>query len=45
MTYADAPASLVEDIAKRAATTLGLSWLAPIANGGATVLDYTVSYD
>ena len=45
VTYADAPASLVEDTAKRAATTLALSWLTPIANGGATVLDYTVSYD
>lgn len=42
-TKADAPHSLAE--VSRTATTLGLSWSEGSANGGATVTDYTVSYD
>lgn len=45
-TFADAPHSLVEVLIDRSATTLGFSWSEDgNEDGGATVLDYTVSYD
>jgi hypothetical protein len=45
LTNPDPPTSLTENLAGRSATTLGLTWATSATNGGATVLDYTVSYD
>lgn len=45
LTNPDPPTSLIENLADRGATTLGLTWATSATNGGATVLDYTVSYD
>jgi hypothetical protein len=44
LTYPDAPINLAEVYSERTATSLGLSWVDGASNGGATVLDYTVSY-
>jgi hypothetical protein len=44
-TYPDAPLTLIEDYTQRTPTKLGLNWLEGTANGGASVIDYTVSYD
>jgi len=45
LTYPDAPLSLQEYIPGRQATVIGLQWSSGVANGGASVLDYKVSYD
>jgi hypothetical protein len=44
MTYPDKPLLLQEVYAERTSTTLGLQWTEGAANGGSTVLDYTVNY-
>jgi hypothetical protein len=41
----DAPLNLEEVYSERDATSLGMKWLEGLANGGAPVLDYQVSYD
>lgn len=43
ITYPDAPISLAEDVSKRTASTLGITWVQAVFNGGATVIDYQVS--
>jgi hypothetical protein len=45
MTYADTPTNLIENYSQRAPTSLGLVWTAPATDGGASIFDYTVSYD
>ena len=45
LTIPDAPTNLIEVYSERTATSLGLSWLEGPANGGASVIDYQVSYD
>lgn len=45
LTNPDAPFSLIEVYSERDATSLGLTWLEGLANGGSDVLDYSVSYD
>lgn len=44
LTNPDAPLSLSEVVASRAATSITISWTAGIKNGGAPVLDYTIYY-
>ena len=44
LTVPDAPLSLAEVLSSKTATTIGLSWIAGTENGGAAVIDYTVSY-
>lgn len=44
LTYPDAPTNVAEVYAERAATSLGLSWSQGSSNGGAAILDYSVSY-
>jgi hypothetical protein len=39
----DAPTNLVEDTSQRTASSLGISWTAPVENGGTAILDYRVS--
>ena len=43
MTYPDAPINLVEDLAQRSATTLGLTWEDGAANGGGEIFAYTIN--
>lgn len=45
LTNPDAPLNLIEVYSERDATSLGLTWLEGLANGGSDVLDYSVSYD
>jgi hypothetical protein len=45
LTNPDAPVTLVETVASRAATAITFSWTKGAANGGATVLDYRISSD
>ena len=45
LTMPDAPTDLAEVYSERDATSLGLSWNEGSANGGASVIDYQVSYD
>ena len=45
LTNPDAPVNVIEVYSERTATTLGLMWSNGAANGGAAVLDYTVSSD
>jgi hypothetical protein len=42
-TTPDAPINVLEDITKRTATTLGLTWTQAAFNGGAVIIDYRVS--
>jgi hypothetical protein len=44
-TYPDAPLTLAEDYSQRSSTQLSFTWLEGAANGGASVIDYTFSYD
>lgn len=44
LTYPDAPVNVVEVYSERTATSLGLSWDDGASNGGATILDYTISF-
>lgn len=44
LTVPDAPLSVAELYSSRTATSLGVSWTAGVANGGAPVIDYTVTY-
>jgi hypothetical protein len=43
MTYPDAPISLVENLAARTVSTLGVQWQIGPNNNGATVSEYVVS--
>lgn len=43
ITLPDNPKDLVEDLAQRTPTTLGLSWNAGDSNGGSTINDYRIS--
>jgi len=45
LTVPNPPVSLSEVYSERTATSIGISWSDGALNGGATVLDYTVSYD
>ena len=45
LTNPDAPVNVIEVYSERTATTLGLTWSNGAANGGAAVLDFTVSSD
>jgi titin len=45
LTSPDPPVSLIEVSAQRAATSLGLTWSAGATDGGAAVLDYTITFD
>jgi hypothetical protein len=45
LTVSDAPVSLLEVYSERTATSIGISWSDGASNGGASILDYTVSYD
>ena len=44
MTNPDAPLSLVEVMSAKTSTSIGISWTQGLANGGASVIDYTISY-
>ena len=41
----DSPLGLQNNAAITAANVIGLTWSAGIYNGGASVIDYTISYD
>jgi hypothetical protein len=41
----DAPFNLLNSAVITAANVIGLTWTPGIYNGGASVLDYTISYD
>jgi hypothetical protein len=43
MTYPDAPISLVENLAARTVSTIGVQWQIGPNNNGATVTEYVVS--
>lgn len=45
MTSPAAPVNLAENVVARTATSVGLSYSSGAANGGAAVIDFTVSYD
>ena len=45
ITYADAPISLIENIAARSATSITFNWTAGATNGGSTVSGYRVNSD
>jgi Fibronectin type III domain len=44
ITYPTKPLSLLETVADRTATAVGLTWLEGTDNGGSTVFDYEVSH-
>lgn len=44
LTNPDAPLNLAEIVASRAATSITISWFAGVNSGGASVLDYRISY-
>ena len=41
----DAPTSFIENYLSRSATTIAFTWVEGLSDGGASVLDYTISYD
>jgi hypothetical protein len=41
----DAPLSLAENLLGKSSTSIALTWADGAANGGAAVLDYTITYD
>ena len=45
LTNPDAPLNLKETVASRSASSITFSWELGVANGGAPVLDYVISFD
>jgi hypothetical protein len=45
LTRPAAPTNLIELVSARTSTSVGLTWTTSATNGGAPVIDYTVSYD
>jgi len=45
LTRPASPTNLIELVSARTATSVGLQWTIGATNGGADVIDYTVSYD
>ncbi len=45
ITNPDAPVHLAENLSQKSESTIGLTWSNGASNGGAAVLDYSVSYD
>lgn len=45
LTNPDTPVSFAEDYASKTESQIGLTWLDGAQNGGASILDYRVSYD
>ena len=45
VTYPDAPASVANDALTTDATKVRITWVAPVFNGGTTIIDYRVSWD
>lgn len=39
------PQNFAEDRSKTTAYTIGMTWTAPLDNGGAPILDYAIQYD
>ena len=45
ITAPDAPENLVNNAAATSSSQIGLSWAAPLSDGGSEITSYTVSYD
>lgn len=45
MTNPDAPINVAEDISLKSATSIALEWDEGLTNGGATVIDYEITFD
>ena len=45
LTNPDAPLNLALDLTKMTPTAIGLTWALGVANGGAAVTEYRLSYD
>ena len=45
LTVPDSPTTIVENFALKSGTTISISWINGAHNGGAPVLDYTISYN
>lgn len=45
LTIPYAPTNFIENYLSRSATTIGFTWIKGLSEGGASVLDYTISYD
>jgi hypothetical protein len=43
ITYADPPFNLVEDFTTKSATSIGLTWTAPMSDGGSAITSYRIS--
>jgi hypothetical protein len=43
ITYPDPPTTLAELTTARTASTLGLTWVPPVFNGGTLIIDYQIS--
>jgi len=45
LTYPDPPLNVAEIISERSDSSISLSWTNGLADGGASVLDYRITYD